>query len=134
MNKYHGGSLIHRVCIEYVRLPSHYYRPFIIGGPTTKASQAGNVLTQFMQILHDSNKLSPGCSLQFARHPSDGRWNSAIENYEKVSGEVQYVRAERNPLYVAGEQTQSYLNQVLEHPFDHRFELAEPIKNGRDSR
>ena len=44
MNKYHpAGKLIHHVCIEYVRVPAPYYRPFIIGSTVT----AGKVLTDF---------------------------------------------------------------------------------------
>ena len=128
MNKYHREKLIHHVCIEYVRLPAMYYRPFIIGGGTTIEAKAGNVLTEFMRILNENKKLAGGCVLQFARHPSDSRWLSAITNYETAFGTtIEYVAADENPLYVAGERTQAYLNEILERPYNHREELRERV-------
>ena len=74
MNREHpSGMLMHCVCVEYVRLPTLYYRPLIIGVGTTKQVNAGKVLTKFMSILNENGKLSRGCKLFFARHPSDCR-------------------------------------------------------------
>ena len=126
MNRHHPpGKLIHRVCIEYVRLPSHYYRPFIIGNSQTSANRAGKILTDFMVTLNNHHKLSRGCVLQFARHPSDRRWPSAIANYQSV---FEYVAKETNPLYIAGERTQERLNETLSQPYDHQRELHERTK------
>ena len=129
MNRHHpAGKLIHRVCIEYVRLPSQYYRPFIIGSSQTSTNQAGKILTDFMTTLNNHQKLARGCVLQFARHPSDDRWPAAIVNYESVFGKIEYVTGERNPLYIAGERTQDRLNEIMSHPYDHQRELHERTK------
>ena len=126
MNReYHPGMLIHFVCIEYVRVPATYYRPFIIGVGTTKEVNAGKCLTEFMNILNQNGKLSPGCQLFFARHPSDSRWPAAVSNYTKRFGKIQFAHADENPLFVVGTQTQDRMNEELTRPYDHRRELKE---------
>ena len=63
MSAHHQGKKLTHVCIEYVRLPASYYRPFIIGGVYTIESTAGSAMIEFMQILNEHDKLAAGCVL-----------------------------------------------------------------------
>ena len=77
MNKHHDGKSIHRICLEYVRLPADYYRPFIIGSANTIESKAGHVLTQFMEVLNNK-PVVVCCSLPGTPAMADGPQLSGI--------------------------------------------------------
>lgn len=120
----HHHKQLHNICVEYVRLPADFYRPFIIGSRATLECNAGRVLIEFVEVLRKHGKLADGCVVHFARHEMDGRWPAAVRNWQHAfDSPIKYVAAEVNPLYMAGEWTAEDLTYDTTRPYDHRKEL-----------
>ena len=99
----HADKKIGTICIEYVRMQNGYYESLIAG----HNKKAGTSLTNFILTLQNNKKLTPYCTIYFARYPIIGtNWKAILEQFEnKFNCDIEYVTREKNPLFLAGEET-----------------------------
>ena len=89
------------ICLEYVRMPSAYYRNFVMG---TNVKTPGTPLLNFLRGLRKGGKLNSGCKLLLASIGQDDvshRWSQTKQLLEQEFGEVRDVEAKENPYYRA---------------------------------
>ena len=106
------------ICLEYVRMPSVYYRNFVTGSNFAKP---GTPLRDFVVSLRQCKKLNSGCKLLVASIEKDDdghRWSQTIQVLQQEFGDIRYVDAKENPLYRACEKSSAY-----HAGYDHVHEL-----------
>ena len=111
------------ICLEYVRMPSAYYRAFVMG---TNVKTPGTPLLNFLRRLRKGDKLNSGCKLLLASIGQDDVshcWSQTKQLLEKEFGEVRDVEAKENPYYMA------CAKPGCCEPYDHIYELKNHNSN-----
>lgn len=99
----HVDKKIGTICIDYVSMENSEYES-LIAGHCTKSETP---LTNFILELQNNKKLTPHCTICFARYPTIGaKWKHILDKFEnEFNCDVEYVTREKNPLFLAGEAT-----------------------------
>ena len=90
------------ICLEFVRMPSAYYKNFVTG----IGKIPGSPLVGFLKCLRDGGKLNFGCKLLVAtigckKGSYCDRWPTTKHLLEAEFGESREVEANANPYYQA---------------------------------